>query len=253
MAISVNLLALAILASPLARAGVLDNGNLYDLVRRADYYGGFALGIPPPENCPAGTVACGPNAAVDSGGPCCPSGTFCDPGGNYCCPTSADCSSKIMSDPTCADPSWVLFTAGAGDGTGVVEGICCPVGMVVDEGAECATPNGKGGVESAIVTAINTGFTTQSPGNNASPPPGTVNQAAATGSPAAATGGSSAATGGSSGASASTPTGGATAGTAPTQTTAPSATTTAKKSNGNKLAAVGGFMGLTITLCALFI
>jgi hypothetical protein len=183
---SFSLLALALLVSPLARAGILDNGDLDGFERRAAYYGGFALGIQPQVDCPAGSVSC--SETDSTGGPCCPASTFCATTGNYCCTScksvgawpgpllvstaaglghlantliAADCSSQIMANPTCADPSWVLFTAGQ-LGVGLVEGICCPVGMVVDIGLECATPGGSG-VVSAVVTAIATGYTTVSP------------------------------------------------------------------------------------------
>jgi hypothetical protein len=54
---------------------------------------------------------------------------------------AADCSQMIIDNPTCADPSWVLFTQLDGPET---LGICCPVGMVVDVGLECASPGGTG-------------------------------------------------------------------------------------------------------------
>jgi hypothetical protein len=59
-----------------------------------------------------------------------------------------DCTKAVLSSPTCADSSWVLYSK---NDSGVLHpelGVCCPAGWDVDQQLECA-PIGATGASSS--------------------------------------------------------------------------------------------------------
>lgn len=67
-----------------------------------------------------------------------------------------DCTETVIKNPSCADPSLVMFLGHIGTSTlQIVD--CCPAGQIVDVEGYCAPPGGSG-----PVSAQNTVFTTVS-------------------------------------------------------------------------------------------
>ncbi|KAF8857806.1 hypothetical protein BDZ45DRAFT_422310 [Acephala macrosclerotiorum] len=106
----------------LERAPLIRKGD--DVLKRASYNGGWALGLPG-STCPSDApVAC--DTGSGSINPtCCPSGQTCS--GNihpYCCPSSVDCVNVVQNVPVCANSTWDMYALPSSG-----EYFCCEPGQ----------------------------------------------------------------------------------------------------------------------------
>jgi hypothetical protein len=147
MSILLKILYAAVACLLTAQATLVDEA-VHNVQKRTAYYGGFALAISQ-NDCPSGTFSCSGALNVSGavvGGPCCPLHTSCSQIGTECCPDAnadAACRATIGANPTCADPSWVMFTEGSLAEKNLLA-VCCQVGQIVDLKYQCVSPGGSG-------------------------------------------------------------------------------------------------------------